>query len=224
MKSWQHDPRVLHSTENSTVISFFNNYNALGIDNGTHPSNGLVLGLTLPPNKSNSPVILDYLADPNNPIYSGSQGSTSLLPNGNFFLQYGQIPLVKELGSSGPNGSTNLWTARFGLDNLVQSYRGFKSDWHGFPTSSPDLALGDVVNGCRVAFVSWNGATDVSEWVVYGGRNQSGLASVGSVGYKGFETEFLVSEPCVQVGAVVDGEVSARSDVVCSFDNRTLRG
>ena len=211
-------------TENHIAISYFNNYNALGIDNGTHPSDGLVLQLALPPNKSDPPVTLDYLSDPNDHIYSGSQGSTTLLPNGNFFLQYGEIPVVKEFTCSGPNGSAVPWTARFGLDNLVQSYRGFKSDWRGFPTTSPDLALGDDGNGCRAAYVSWNGATDVQAWVVFEGRTEGGLSRVGTVGYKGFETQFWVGEPCVQVAAVVDGVISARSGVVCSFANDTLHG
>ena len=211
-------------TENHITISNFNNYNALGVDNGTHPSDGLVLQLALPPNKSDPPVLLDYLSDPNDHIYSGSQGSTSLLPNGNFILQYGQIPVLKEFGCSGPNGSTARWTARFGLDNLVQSYRGFKSDWQGFPTSNPDLAIGEGSNGCRAGYVSWNGATNVQEWVVYEGRTEGRLSHVGRVGYKGFETEFSVGQPCVQVAAVVDGEISSKSGVKCYPSNETLHG
>ena len=168
--------------------------------------------------------MLNYLSDPNDHIYSGSQGSTTLLPNGNFFLQYGQIPLVKEFPCSGPpNGITVVpWTARFGLDNLVQSYRGFKSDWRAFPPTKPDLALGDDGSGCAAAYVSWNGATDVQAWVVFEGRTEGGLVRVGTVAYKGFETQFLIGEPCVRVAAVVDGVIAAGSDVVCLSPNATL--
>ena len=72
--------------------------------------------------------------------------------------------------------------------------------------------------------MSWNGATNVTGWVVFEGWNEDRLVHVGLVGYKGFETTFLVSEPCVQVAAVVDGEISARSDVVCDSSNKTLHG
>ena len=72
--------------------------------------------------------------------------------------------------------------------------------------------------------MSWNGATNVQGWAIYEGRTKGRLSHVGTVGYKGFETEFLVGQPCVQVAAVVDGEISARSEVVCSFSNETLHG
>lgn len=106
----------------------------------------------------------------------------------------------------------------------MQSYRGFKSVWRGFPTSKPDLAVGEDGDGCAVAYVSWNGATDVEGWVVFEGVDESRLRPVGRVGYRGFETEFAVGERCVQVAAVVDGGISTRSSVVCSFSNGTLHG
>ena len=183
-----------------------------------------MLQLVLPPDKSSPPVLLDYLTDPKELLYSGSQGSNSLLPNGNFLLEYGQIPVMKEFGPSGPNSSDVRWTARFGLDNLVQSYRGYKSNWQGFPTSTPDLAVEEGSNGCRVGYVSWNGATNVQAWVVYEGRAEDRLSQVDKVGNKGFETQFLAGQPCVQVAAIVKGEVSTRSSVVCSFTNQTRRG
>ena len=106
----------------------------------------------------------------------------------------------------------------------MQSYRGFKSDWQGFPTTSPDLAVAEDSNGCRTGYVSWNGATDVQEWVVYEGQQPEGqLSQVGRVGFEGFETEFPVGQPCVQVAAVVNGEVSSRSGVACS-SNKTSHG
>ena len=193
----------------------------MGIENGTHPSNGLVLRLTLPPSKSSPPVVLEHLSDPVESIYSDSQGSTSLLANGNFLVDYGEIPVIKEFGPSSSNGSSVRWTARFGLDNLVQSYRGYKSDWQGFPTTSPDLAVEEDSNGCRAGYVSWNGATNVHEWVVYEGRVKSKLSEVGRVGNKGFETQFTVAQPCVQVAAMVDGIISTKSGIVCAFSNET---
>ena len=128
--------------ESSLILSLFNNFNALGIDNGTHPSNSLVFRLTLPPNKSDPQVVLDYFSDQSDFIYSDSQGSLSLLPNGNYLVGYGSIAVLKEYSTSGANSSSSVrWTARFGADNRVQSYRGYKAEWQGFPTSSPDLVL-----------------------------------------------------------------------------------
>lgn len=178
----------------------------------------------MPPNKSSPPQAIRYLSDPGDPIYSDSQGSTIVLPNGDVFLGYGQISVLKEFGPSNPNGGDVRWTARFGFNNLVQSYRGFKTEWQGFPTTSPDLVVDEDGDGCRGGYVSWNGATSVEEWVVYQGGAEDKLSQVGRIRYKGFETQFGVNQACVQVAAVVRGKVSARSSVVCAFPNGTKRG
>lgn len=220
LQSWQHFPRPHNINETSIIISYFNNFN-MALDNGTHPSIGLALQLTTPPNRSNPPVVVDFLFDPKDPIYADSQGSTLLLPNGNVLMGYGQIAVMKEYRPSGPNSSDVLWTARFGLDNLVQSYRGFKTEWQGFPTTIPDLVVEEGGNDCRAAYVSWNGATSVEGWVVYEGWANDRLSQVARIGYKGFETQFTFDQPCVQVGALVNGKVSTRSSVVCTSMNGT---
>ena len=166
-------------------------------------------------------MVINSLSDPDEPIYSDSQGSNSLLPNGNFLVDYGQISVIKEFGTTDIIGGRVRWSARFGFDNLVQSYRAYKAEWQGFPSTSPDLAVEEDGNGCHAAYVSWNGATNVEEWVVYEGRVEDRLSQVGSVGYKGFETRFVVGKPCVQVGAVLSGKISTKSGVVCTFSNKT---
>ena len=109
------------------------------------------------------------------------------------------------------------WTARFGADNLVQSYRSFKQECHGTPTTAPDLVVDPGSGGCGAGYVSWNGATHVDGWVVFEGPSTDQLAQVGQVGYKGFETEFTVAESCVQVAAVIKSEIGMRSNVVCAY-------
>lgn len=178
----------------------------------------------MPPNKSSPPVVIDYLSDPNESIYSDSQGATTFLSNGDIFMGYGEITVLKEFGPSDPSGADVRWTARFGFDNLVQSYRGFKTEWQGFPITSPDLVVEEDGNGCRAGYVSWNGATNVREWVVYEGLAEDRLSQVSRIGYEGFETQFTVGQPCVQVAAIVNGELSTRSSVVCSFSNKTIHG
>ncbi len=128
LQSWQHFPRPHSITETSIIISYFNNFN-MALNKGTHPSIGLALQLTTLPNRSNPPVVVDYLFDPKDPICTDSKGSTLLLPNGNIFMGHGQIAVMEEYRPSGLNSSDVLWTARFGLDNLVQRYRGFKTEW-----------------------------------------------------------------------------------------------
>ncbi len=76
-------------------------------------------------------------------------------------------------------------------------------------------------NGCRAARVSWNGATSVEGWVISEGGAKDRLSQVARIGYKSFETQFTVDQPCVQVGALVNGKVSRRSSVVCTSFNET---
>ena len=129
-------------------------------------------------------------------------------------MAYGQIPVLREYGSDRPSGADVRWTARFGHDNLVQSYRGFKAEWHATPATAPRLVARKGKGACGRGLVSWNGATDVEKWVVYAGKQRVGLQEVGSVRYRGFETEFGIGRGWIQVAAVVRGRVGQRSDVV----------
>ena len=91
-KSWQHYARPHRITNNSIRISLFNNNNAVSVDNGTHPTTGLELLLSLPPsNISSTTRALRYLSDPSEPIYAASQGSLTILPNSNILMAYGDI-------------------------------------------------------------------------------------------------------------------------------------
>lgn len=213
--AWQHYARPHNVTNSSISLSWFNNNNALGVDNGTHLTTGLELLLSLPPsNTSTTTRALKYLSDPSDPIYADSQGSLTFLSNGNIFMGYGEIAVVKEYGPDSPSGADVRWTARFGANDLVQSYRGFKSEWHATPKSRPSLVVEKGAKGCAKGYVSWNGATDVEAWVVYEGTSATRLEEVGRIGFKGFETEFRVGKEFVQVAAVVRGKIIRKSDVV----------
>ena len=224
------------------VISYFNNlHNGLynGYDDEDIPSNGLALQLTIPPNKASPPVAVDYFADRKHPINSVSQGSNTILPNGNAFLGYGSIPVMKEFGPSDPSGRDVRWTARFGFyvfgsdgfgsdgfgsDGFgfdeVSSYRAIKAEWQGFPTTSPNLVVVDDENGCPTGFVSWNGATNVEEWVVGEGPTKYNFTQVRRIRYEGFETQFTLDPDhrCVQVAAKVKGKVSVSNVECIAFD------
>lgn len=137
-------------------------------------------------------------------------------------MGYGLDPVIKEYGPAG-TGNAVRWSARYGIDGRVQIYRAFKSEWHGRPTSKPSLIVeppaANGTDGCATGYVSWNGATDVEGWAVSVGGSPSGVVGVGEVRYQGFETGFVVGGRCVQVSAVVAGEVQqrgGRSDVVCA--------
>ena len=219
--AWQHDARAHDVSDKSIIISFFNNYDTAvpGI-NGTNPPTDLIaLRLSLPPNAKETPRLLNHVTN-NPPIYSESQGSYDFnlaASDGHQFAGYGQIPLVREYSSKAKGSSGLLWSARFGFDNLVQSFRGFKMAWDATPTTKPTLVVkhGDKAS-CRSGYVSWNGATAVTSYNVYEGASKGNLCKAGSVKRAGFETMFGVSQACVQVGAVKGKKEVSRSEVICS--------
>ena len=95
-----------------------------------------------------------------------------------------------------PNG-TIVWAASIGplgADNSnanVQNYRVFKvSNWTGRPTDPPDAAVeGDTV------YVSWNGATEVETWTLYGGSDEDfgTLLNMQNATKDGFETQIAMN-------------------------------
>lgn len=155
---------------------------------------------------------MKHLSDRVDPIYDDSQGSMQFLDNGDVFLGYGQIPVMKEYGSADSNPK---WTARFGADNRVQSYRSFKQEWSATPYYSPDLVLDGEAGACIIVYVSWNGATDVTAWEIWVGSNQTSLERVGQIVSRGFETKFSIEDNCAQAVALEGENVAGTSDIVC---------
>jgi len=104
-------------------------------------------------------------------VRSSAQGSFQLLrpsspgKDATLLAGYGLNPVITEFSSNG----TVLCDMHFGAQSAwesgdVQSYRVYRfSEWIGRPTKKPDIA-GTRSGG--VAYVSWNGATEVKEWLL----------------------------------------------------------
>jgi hypothetical protein len=67
------------------------------------------------------------------------------------------------------------------------SYRVYRFAWSGHPRRAPDVVV-KKRRGRPVAFVSWNGATDVTEWQALAGTSPDSLAVVARARKRGFET------------------------------------
>ena len=102
-------------------------------------------------------------------IRSSSQGSVQLLPQDRgldpkVFVGYGLSAAWTEFDSNG----TVLCDVHFGARTSwergdIQSYRAYKFDWTGQPKTAPSV---EITDDDAQVFVSWNGATDVVEWVL----------------------------------------------------------
>ena len=173
--AWQHDPRELPDG----TISIF--------DNGASPkvhseSRGILVSLN--PQQKTATLVGQLTHGPSS-LLADSQGNLQALPNGNWFLGWGQIPDFSELSSTGQL----LFDAHF--PSGEQSYRDFRFDWTGAPAHPPSFAVQAAGAGKTVAstvYASWNGATLVASWRVLAGSSAKSLKIVALGPRTGFET------------------------------------
>jgi hypothetical protein len=155
--------------------------------------------------------LIQELADPDDTIYSVSQGSMQVLPSGNSIVGYGSVPTLKEFGKAGNVVLSVSW----GAPSVVQSYRAYKSEWVGTPSAKPDVWACKASSGTEV-YMSWNGATEHGMWTVFGAAGNVSLSKVVSVEKTGFETRAWVGRRLgyVRVEAKGEGIETGVSEVV----------
>jgi hypothetical protein len=120
-------------------------------------------------------------------ILAVSQGNARRLPNGNFFIGWGNREYFSEYTPEGQQ----LFDAKVPTV-AYQSYRAFKRDWSGRPATRPKI-VADRTRGRTLIWVSWNGATDVTGWRVLGGATATTLKPLGTAEKVGFETRLDVA-------------------------------
>ena len=139
-------------------------------------------------------------------ITSGTQGSVQLLPNGNYFVEWGSQGYFSEFDTKGKM----LYDGRVARGQ--DSYRGYRHEWVGTPTTTPDAT---VVKSS--AYASWNGATEVATWKLLTGSSRSAVTKeIGSAKARSFETRITIkgAEKYVAMQAVgKDGEALGVSRV-----------
>ncbi|HEY5193177.1 MAG TPA: arylsulfotransferase family protein [Solirubrobacteraceae bacterium] len=177
--AWQHDPRALPDGD----ITAFDN----GAKPKIHPySRGILERLDPTTN------MMTLLAqDTHSPALSaGTQGNVQTLPNGDALIGWGAEPYVSEYSPTG--------RLLFDADMTAadQSYRAFRFPWTGKPSSRPTVTLAaERPGGSPVAYVSWNGATQVASWRLLAGRAEQQLTPVTTVTRSGFETTISLTNP-----------------------------
>ena len=168
--AWQHDAR---RRPDGTLTVF---------DNGATPavetlSRGIVLDLDEQAMRAS---LLRQYTHPK--LLAGSQGSMQVLPNGNVFIGFGEIPHVSEFHHSG----RLVFDAVLG--SKYESYRAFRLPWSGRPAEAPAIAVAPRRGGGQTVYASWNGATDVHTWQLLAATGASALTPVASTRSRGFES------------------------------------
>ena len=119
-------------------------------------------------------------------VFSFAMGTARRLANGNTVVGWGSgYPALTEFD---PDGAKVFELA---FDAPLVSYRALRAAWEGQPNTAPIL-LGSSVRGVVQLTVSWNGATNVSEYAVYGGASDNPTTLLKTVPKEGFETTILL--------------------------------
>ncbi|KAI9714163.1 MAG: hypothetical protein M1812_006491 [Candelaria pacifica] len=182
--AFQHDARWINDTTQTRLTLF---------DNGANDKIKYSRGLLLDVDQSAKTVKL--LTEFENGPRTFGQFEGNLQPinasneTTNYFVGFGSQPFFTETSS---NGSI-LLDAKFSKTNQVNSYRAYKFPWVGLPSTNPDVVY--VKDGAKVYF-SWNGATEVENWVVYTADMADSPTWVNiTTAYRtGFETEVYLSK------------------------------
>ncbi len=189
--AWQHDAE---RQADGTITLF---------DNEAGPQVGEEsrgLRLAVDPKAHTARVVTEYL--PPDGRVSNSQGNLQVRPNGHVFIGWGGVPYYSEYTASG----RLLYDARI-LGGA--SYRAYRLPWVGKPFTDPALAVDD-----GVAYVSWNGATEVDRWRFLAGDDEASAEPIVTSPRTGFETSVPVPDtPYLAVQALdAEGHVLATEE------------
>ncbi len=174
--AFQHDATV----QANGTISVFDN----GATPKIHPQSRAIV-LALEP-KARTDTLLAGYEHTSPALSSGSQGSVQTLPGGDVFVGWGSEPYFSEFGAGGQLLYDAHWHGSY------ESYRAYRFTWTGTPASPPSVVASAASSSAPVTvYASWNGATEVASWRLYGGPSPTHLTAVASAPKDGFETALV---------------------------------
>ena len=198
--AFQHDVRVRSAGD--AILTMF--------DDGAGPpyvhSQSRALELRLNLKQKTATVVTQRLHSP--PLLASFEGNEQEMPGGDDFVGWGQEPYFSQYDAQGKI----VFEGRFVDDNI--SYRAYRFPWNGTPATPP--AVASAKHGRKMTvYASWNGATNVAKWRVFGGKSPSAMPAVATATKRGFETAITApARPYVAVQALdAKGHVLSRSPV-----------
>ncbi|KAK5045563.1 hypothetical protein LTR84_009181 [Exophiala bonariae] len=189
--AWQH-----HVTwQGNNTISIFDNHANSVVHSPSSYSKGMVIQLDL--EDMTASLVQKYIHP--DKILNVSQGSVQILPeSGNVLVGFGNSPTYVEYSAQGDVLCNTHFAPHIAFEiidfGLAKSYRVFKHPWIGRPNTTPDVK---IKHG--KAYVSWNGATEVTGWRLETARgllqeNDDGFVTAKELSRDGFETSFALEK------------------------------
>ncbi|KAI0392141.1 Arylsulfotransferase-domain-containing protein [Xylariaceae sp. FL0594] len=183
--AFQHDARF--AAEAETEITLLDNH-AMHVTSPTagctqNCTRGLRLGLDY---DTMEVTLISEFYHPQS-VQAWAQGGYHLLPNGNALIGWGVVPAMTEFDEDGNvvmDIQVRPWNTTTG--GGAPLYRVYKFDWKAEPPWDPSCAIHD-----GTVYVSWNGATEVVAWSLFGGDSPLSMDHLATVKKAGFETGIL---------------------------------
>ena len=157
---------------------------------------------------------------------SFAMGNVQRLPNGNSVIGWGAYTTT--LTEVTPDGEKAFELMLGPYENpalLGVSYRAFRFPWEGSPTTRPLLVARTEMTETAV-YYSWNGATAVDAWRLYGGTTPDDLQLLETKPRDGFETRSAVTDTDLchfQVEALDDQGAVLESSAVAIAEHCVAR-
>ncbi|KAJ5935180.1 arylsulfotransferase [Penicillium verhagenii] len=204
--AWQHHARYVPGTSEREMTLFDNH-----VEDTSHGTcnTDCSRGLHIAIDDTVWPPTVQLLREYRHPsqLQAQSQGSVQVLSHeagdkdlGNVFIGWGRCPTFTEhiaTGETVMDVQFSPWHSEE-IPDALDNYRAYKMDWVATPWWDPSIAPRLSPKGELVVYVSWNGATEVAEWVVRGVEAGLELNSKGKVVTRsvrtGFETKLVIVE------------------------------
>lgn len=188
--SSQHDARWIEYNSSTEIISFFDNASN-GFSRSANHSAGYIIKIDHTASPPTVELLHSYPAPEDLPI-SDSQGNVQVFnpsdwSHSNVFAGWGSQPTVTE---HTPDG-TIIFRASVASDGKM-NYRAYKFNVTLTPYDNPALYTYSQNAGADTTFyMSWNGATEVRRWRIYGRAGcENDWTLLNEVDKTGFETNF----------------------------------
>lgn len=165
--SYQHNARWISYNSSSDIISLFDNASN-GFNQSAEHSAGYIIHIDHTATPPSVQLLKSWQAPADLPI-SSSQGNLQVLnssdwANSNVWIGWGSQPTVTEYDPDG-----NLIYRAYNLADGKMNYRSYKFNVTITPFDSPALFMySEAPNYPTTFHMSWNGATEVRRWRVYG--------------------------------------------------------
>lgn len=196
--AWQHHAQF-YPGRNEREFTVFDNHGISINGWGCQDNCSRGLHFELDPDARKVRLINEYLHPQG--LWSVSQGSVQVLDDGNVFIGWGRNPAITEHRPDGEcvfDIQFSPWRSPSVDWNGLDSYRAFKVNWEGHPRWTPDVAAQRGSSGDLTVWASWNGATEVKEWVLLSSTLEKDLTGANKVAARaardGFETVLWVDK------------------------------